>query len=137
MSPPITHSKNNGRMMKKTITLVAVLGAASIFASISLTAHAAGDIDAGKTAVAKYNCATCHGADFNSPIDPTYPKLAGQHHDYLQHALTAYKRGNADGVMNGRSNPIMGPQVAPLSEQDIINIAAYLSSLPGSLVVRK
>jgi cytochrome c553 len=133
MSPPITHSKNNGRMMKKIITLVAVLGAASI----SLAAHAAGDIDAGKAAVAKYNCATCHGADFNSPIDPTYPKLAGQHHDYLQHALTAYKRGNAAGVMNGRSNPIMGAQVAQLSERDIINIAAYLSSLPGSLVVRK
>ncbi|MDB5989357.1 MAG: putative cytochrome c [Herbaspirillum sp.] len=133
MSPPTTHSKNNGRMMKKIITLVAVLGAASI----SFAAHAAGDIEAGKTAVAKYNCATCHGADFNSPIDPTYPKLAGQHHDYLQHALIAYKRGNAAGVMNGRSNPIMGPQVAPLSEQDIINIAAYLSSLPGSLVVSK
>jgi cytochrome c553 len=133
MLPPITHSKNNGRMMKKIMTLVAVLGAASI----SFSAYAAGDIDAGKAAVQKYNCATCHGADFNSPIDPSYPKLAGQHRDYLQHALTAYKRGNAAGVMNGRSNPIMGAQVAPLSEQDIINIATYLSSLPGSLVVRK
>ena len=133
MLPPITHSKNNGRMMKKILTLAAVLGAASI----SFSAYAAGDIEAGKAAVAKYNCATCHGADFNSPIDPTYPKLAGQHRDYLQHALTAYKRGNAEGVMNGRSNPIMGAQVAPLSEQDIINIATYLSSLPGSLVLRK
>ena len=133
MMPPITHSKNNGRMMKKILTLAAVLGAASI----SFSAYAAGDIEAGKAAVAKYNCATCHGADFNSPIDPTYPKLAGQHRDYLQHALTAYKRGNAEGVMNGRSNPIMGAQVAPLSEQDIINIATYLSSLPGSLVLRK
>jgi cytochrome c553 len=133
MLPPITHSKNNGRMMKKIMTLAAVLGAASI----SFSAFAAGDIDAGKTAVQKYNCATCHGADFNSPIDPSYPKLAGQHRDYLQHALTAYKRGTAVGVMNGRSNPIMGAQVAPLSETDIINIATYLSSLPGSLVVRK
>lgn len=133
MLPPITHSKNNGRMMKKLLTLAAVLGAASI----SFSAYAAGNIEAGKAAVAKYNCATCHGADFNSPIDPTYPKLAGQHLDYLQHALTAYKRGNAEGVMNGRSNPIMGAQVAPLSEQDIINIATYLSSLPGSLVLRK
>ena len=133
MLPPITHSKNNGRMMKKLLTLAAVLGAVSI----SFSAYAAGDIEAGKAAVAKYNCATCHGADFNSPIDPTYPKLAGQHRDYLQHALTAYKRGNAEGVMNGRSNPIMGAQVAPLSEQDIVNIATYLSSLPGSLVLRK
>jgi cytochrome c553 len=119
--------------MKKMMTLAAVLGAATL----SFSAHAAGDINAGKAAVQKYNCATCHGADFNSPIDPTYPKLAGQHRDYLQHALIAYKRGNGAGVMNGRSNPIMSAQVAPLSEQDIINIAAYLSSLPGSLVVRK
>jgi cytochrome c553 len=116
--------------MKKIMTLVAVLGA-----SISFGAHAGGDIEAGKAAVKKYNCAACHGADFNSPIDPSYPKLAGQHHDYLQHALTAYKRGGE--AMNGRANPIMGAQVAPLSEQDIVNIAAYLDSLPGSLVVRK
>ena len=117
--------------MKKMMTLAAVLGAASI----SFGAHAAGNIDAGKTAAQKYNCAACHGADFNSPIDPSYPKLAGQHRDYLQHALTAYKRGNE--AMNGRGNAIMGAQVAPLSQQDIINIAAYLHSLPGSLVVHK
>ena len=133
MLPPITHSRNNGRMMKKIMTLAAVLGAASI----SFSAYAAGDIAAGKAVVEKYNCASCHGANFNSPVDPSYPKLAGQHRDYLQHALTAYKRGNTPGVMNGRSNPIMASQVAPLSEQDIVNVAAYLSSLPGSLVVRK
>jgi cytochrome c553 len=118
-------------MMKKIMTLAAVLGAASI----SFGAHAAGDIDAGKAAVQKYNCAACHGADFNSPIDPSYPKLAGQHSDYLQHALTAYKRG--EGEMNRRGNAIMGAQVVPLSHQDIVNIAAYLSSLPGSLVSRR
>lgn len=116
--------------MRKIKTLVA-LGAASL----CMTAFAAGNIDAGKAAVQKYNCATCHGADFNSPIDPSYPKLAGQHRDYLQHALTAYKRGNT--AMNGRVNAIMGAQVAQLSEQDIQNIAAYLHSLPGSLVLRK
>jgi cytochrome c553 len=49
--------------------------------------------------------------------------------------LTAYRRG-ADGP-NGRSNAIMGAQVKPLSSQDIKNIAAYLHSLPGSLVVQK
>lgn len=117
--------------MKKMMTLVAVLGAASM----SLAAHAAGNVDAGKAAVQKYNCAVCHGADFNSPIDGSYPKLAGQHRDYLQHALTAYKR--SPEMMNSRSNAIMGAQVAPLSQQDIQNIAAYLHSLPGSLVLRK
>eukprot|EP01030_Chromulinospumella_sphaerica_P007980 gene7980-7808_t len=79
-------------------------------------------------------CFACHGKDFNSPIDPTYPKLAGQHKDYLEHALTAYKRGDA---ANGRNNAIMGGQVKALSDQDIRDIAAYLHSLPGSLVSRR
>jgi cytochrome c553 len=103
--------------------------------ALSLHAHAAGDPVAGKAASEKYNCAACHGKDFNSPIDPGYPKLAGQHRDYLEHALVAYQRG-ADGP-NGRGNAIMGAQAKPLSREDISNIAAYLSSLRGSLVVEK
>lgn len=107
-----------------------------VFASvISLGAQAAGDIEAGKAASQKYNCFTCHGQDYNTPIDPSYPKLAGQHKDYLEHALIAYQRG-AKGP-NSRSNAIMEGQVKQLSKQDVQNIAAYLSSLPGSLVVRK
>lgn len=102
---------------------------------VSFSAMAAGNIDAGKAAAEKYNCAACHGKDFNTPIDPSYPKLAGQHQDYLEEALTAYRRG-ADGP-NGRGNAIMGAQVKPLSSQDMKNIAAYLHSLPGSLVVQK
>ncbi len=103
-------------------------------ASLSLSAHAAGDVAAGKAATEKYNCAACHGKDYNTPIDPGYPKLAGQHRDYLTHALVAYQRG-ADGA-NGRGNAIMAAQVKPLSHQDIQNIAAYLNSLPGTLIVR-
>ena len=113
--------------MKKLFALAAPLLAVSLSAS-------AGDVEAGKAAVAKFNCASCHGADFNSPIDPTYPKLAGQHQDYLAHALTAYRRGTGS---NSRSNPIMGPLAKQLSDADIQNIAAYLHSLPGSLVIRK
>jgi cytochrome c553 len=99
--------------------------------AVSFSALAGGNIDNGKALADKYSCAACHGKDFNSPIDPSYPKLAGQHKDYLQHALTAYKRG--DGA-NGRSNAIMTGQVKPLTNQDIADIAAYLHSLPGSLV---
>ena len=62
-------------------------------ASASFAATAGGNINAGKALAEKYSCAACHGKDYNSPIDPSYPKLAGQHKDYLQHALTAYKRG--------------------------------------------
>ncbi len=75
-------------------------------------------------------CAACHGADFNKPIDASYPKLAGQHPDYLSHALTAYKRGSG---ANGRNNAIMAGQVAALSDKDIADIAAYLGSLPSTL----
>jgi cytochrome c553 len=101
---------------------------------VSVSAIAGGNIANGEALAKKYNCAACHGADFKSPIDPSYPKIAGQHAEYLQHALTAYKRG--DGP-NGRNNPIMGGQVKPLSGKDIVDIAAYLHSLPGPLVVHR
>lgn len=114
-----------------------ILTASALLAlsALSLSAHAGGDINAGKAATEKYNCASCHGKDFNTPIDPGYPKLAGQHGDYLAHALVAYQRGG-DGP-NGRGNAIMGAQAKALSHQDILNIAAYLSSLPGTLVVHR
>jgi cytochrome c553 len=115
--------------MKNIFVLVAALAASSV----SLNAVAGGDIEAGRKAAEP--CAACHGKDFNTPIDPTYPKLAGQHQDYLAHALTAYKRG-ADSA-NGRGNAIMGAQAKDLSSKDIQNIAAFLHSLPGSLVVQK
>lgn len=117
--------------MKKIISL-AVL---SLSAVVSVHASADSKIDAGKAAVTKFNCASCHGADFKTPIDPAYPILAGQHKDYLKHALVSYKRGNK--ASNGRSNPIMEPLAKQLSSQDIENIAAYLHSLPTNLVLRK
>ena len=98
-------------------------------------AFAGGDVNEGKALVEKFGCAACHGADFKSPIDPTYPKLAGQHQDYLEHALVAYRRGG--GVANGRVNAIMNGQAKPLTNKDIQNIAAYVSSLPGTLVMQK
>lgn len=117
--------------MKKIIALAVV----SLSAVVSLNASAESQIDAGKAAVTKNNCASCHGADFQTPIDPGYPKLAGQHKDYLKHALVAYKRGNE--ASNGRSNAIMGPLAKQLSGKEIDDIAAYLHSLPTTLVLRK
>jgi cytochrome c553 len=105
---------------------------ALVASTVSFNAFAGGNIEAGK-AVAQKTCAACHGADFNSPIDPTYPKLAGQNEDYLVHALTAYQRGA--GGANGRGNAIMVGMAKPLSKQDIKDVAAYLHSLPGSLVL--
>jgi cytochrome c553 len=108
---------------------------AAAAALLSLNAFAAGNIDAGKAATEKYNCASCHGKDFNTPIDPSYPKLAGQHQDYLERSLIEYQRGG-NGA-NGRANAIMGAQAKPLSRKDIQDISAYLHSLSGSLVLRK
>jgi cytochrome c553 len=117
--------------MKQHFALAIALAASTL----TLNAFAAGDIAAGKAATEKAACFSCHGKDYNTPIDPSYPKLAGQHRDYLEHALIAYQRG-VDGP-NGRGNAIMGGQVKPLSHKDIQDIAAYLHSLPGTLVLRK
>ncbi|RJG05431.1 cytochrome c [Noviherbaspirillum cavernae] len=117
--------------MKKIFACAAVLATSAI----SFSAFAAGNIAAGKAAADKYNCFACHGKDYNTPIDPSYPKLAGQHQDYLERALISYQRGG-DGA-NGRSNAIMGAQVKPLSRQDVQDIAAYLHSLPSVLVLRR
>jgi cytochrome c553 len=114
--------------MKKLILALSVL-------ALSGSAFAAGDAANGAALAKKYNCASCHGADYKSPIDPSYPKLAGQHADYLVHALTAYQRG--DKAMNGRNNAIMAGMAQPLSDKDKADIAAYLQSLPGPLVIRK
>lgn len=102
--------------------------------AVSFGASAGGSVSKGKELADKYSCAACHGKDYNSPIDPSYPKLAGQHKDYLEHALIAYKRGDA---AHGRSNAIMTGQVKPLTNQDIKDLAAYLHSLPGTLAVQR
>jgi cytochrome c553 len=76
-------------------------------------------------------CASCHGANFNKPIDGAYPKLAGQHADYLYVALKAYQTEASPYV--GRSNAIMAGQAKQFKHSEIKAIAQYLSSLPGEL----
>jgi cytochrome c553 len=76
-------------------------------------------------------CASCHGADFGKPIDPAYPKLAGQHADYLNVALRAYATEGNPQV--GRANAIMGAQVKQFKASELKQIADYLGSLPGDL----
>jgi cytochrome c553 len=76
-------------------------------------------------------CASCHGADYNKPIDGAYPKLAGQHADYLYAALRSY---SVEGNRNvGRNNAIMAAQVKQFSRADLKLMAQYLASLPGEL----
>ncbi len=76
-------------------------------------------------------CASCHGANYNKPIDAAYPKLAGQHGDYLTVALRSYATEGNPQV--GRSNPIMGAQVKQFKAAELKQIADYLSTLPGDV----
>jgi cytochrome c553 len=76
-------------------------------------------------------CVSCHGANYSKPIDGAYPKLAGQHADYLYVALKAYQTAGNPNV--GRSNAIMVAQAKPFSHAELKAMANYLASLPGEL----
>jgi cbb3-type cytochrome c oxidase subunit III len=92
---------------------------AATFALLGSTAAlAAGDATAGQQKSAA--CAACHGADGNS-ANGEWPKLAGQNTVYLVKQLQDFKAGR-------RANPIMSGMAAPLSDQDMEDIAAYFSA---------
>ncbi len=88
---------------------------------VAVAANAA----AGKEKV-KAVCAACHGQDGNS-ASAEFPKLAGQHEDYIVKSLKAYRSGE-------RNAPVMMPMAKALTEEDIENVAAYFAS-QQSLVV--
>jgi cytochrome c553 len=79
----------------------------------------------------KGNCASCHGANFTTPIDPTYPKLAGQHGDYLYIALREYQTDK--NALVGRNNAIMMGMARPFTPAEAKVLAAYFASLPTEL----
>ncbi|WP_157270931.1 c-type cytochrome [Azohydromonas aeria] len=76
-------------------------------------------------------CVSCHGANFSKPIDPSYPKIAGQYADYLFASLKAYRTENNASV--GRANPIMGGIVRQFSNAELKAMADYIGALPGEL----
>lgn len=79
---------------------------------------AAADIAAGKRRAEV--CFACHGANGVSTI-PGTPHLAGQQRNYLEKALHAYREGTT------RQDPTMTAMAKPLSDADIVNIAAYFN----------
>ena len=101
-------------MKKAVLILLATFIAFPVYAS-------SGNPEAGKAK--STTCAACHGADGNSTT-ALFPKLAGQHKDYLFHSLKAYKSGK-------RKNPIMAGQVQNLSLADMADLAAYFSKQKG------
>ena len=87
----------------------------------------AADLAAGK-AKATEICLACHGDGGNSTA-ADFPKLGGQHPDYLAKALRDYKSGQ-------RKNPIMAGFASALSKQDIENLAAYYGAQPATVSIK-
>lgn len=79
----------------------------------------------------KANCTSCHGQDFNTPVSPSYPKIAGQHSDYLYHALKAYQIDGNPQV--GRKNAIMAGMARQFTHAELKELANYIGSQSGSL----
>ena len=96
-----------------------------MLAGVSGTAAAVtGDVEAGRAQAAA--CGACHGQDGATPLDPSYPALAGQNARYLQHQLTLVQSGE-------RAIPLMAGQLDGKSEQDLADLAAYYASLPAKI----
>jgi cytochrome c553 len=92
-------------------------------ALVCSSAFAEGNAEAGK--IKAYTCYGCHGILNYNNAYPTYhvPKLGGQHPEYIIAALQAYKKGE-------RKHPTMTAQASSLSDQDMADIAAYISKAP-------
>ena len=90
--------------------------------AVATPAVATGDASRGKGLV--YTCKGCHGLTGYKNAYPSYhvPMIGGQSETYLRNALTEYRTGK-------RKHPTMQAQAESFSEQDIADIAAYLSSL--------
>ena len=81
--------------------------------------------------LAKGGCVACHGVNYSTPLDPSYPKIAGQHADYLYFALKAYTvEGNP---LVGRGNAIMGGVAKQYTLAELRAMAKYLGGLDGDL----
>lgn len=96
-----------------------------ILAAVAITALLAtgnsvaeGNVEAGKTK--SVVCGACHGADGNSG-NKEWPSLAGQGAGYIAKQLSDFKT-------KARTNATMEPLVENLSEQDMLDLAAYFSS---------
>ncbi|WP_284616593.1 c-type cytochrome [Aquabacterium humicola] len=85
-------------------------------------------------------CVACHGDNFSKPIDPTYPRLAGQHADYLYAALKAYATDGNPHI--GRANAVMrgqlvaeadGKKKLTFTHAEMKEVSKWIASLPGDL----
>jgi len=106
------------------VAFAALVGAGLAEAAEAPAAFKPGDATAGQTKAA--TCGACHGLDGN-PASSQYPKLAGQHEDYIARQIDLIKSGK-------RANAVMMGFIANMSAQDMHDVGAYFaakSSLPG------
>ncbi|MFC3032967.1 c-type cytochrome [Pseudoalteromonas fenneropenaei] len=108
-------------MKKLALTLTMLLGALSASNAVAFD----GNAEAGKAKSA--TCAACHGPDGNAPV-AIYPKLAGQHADYIYKQLQELKLGMTSGGKQGRMDPVMSGMAMALSEQDMKDLAAFYAT---------
>lgn len=115
MTPDMIRSPNRYPLLAGCLALLAA------FAAQAQT-PATGSAENGKQLT--YTCQGCHGVTGYKNAYPTFsvPKITGQSAEYLENALTEYRKGT-------RKHPTMQAQAQSFSEQDIKDIAAYLSSL--------
>lgn len=106
-----------------TALLIALIALATLIALIAPQAHAA-DIEAGKKKAE--SCVSCHGPNGNSPSG-LFPTLAGQTARYINLQLKDFKEGR-------RKDPVMSPMAAPLSSEDMQDLAVYFAAqMPTAL----
>jgi cytochrome c553 len=107
------------KTVSAAIILAGGMTSTALVASETAPPAAAGNASAGE-AKAGTICMACHGPQGNS-IVPAWPKVAGQHPDYIYKQLMDFKAGN-------RENAQMSPMAAPLTEQEMLDLAAYYAA---------
>lgn len=115
-----THTTMNAQA--RSLTDQDIEDVSAYFATLGTETVLAGGTQ-GASFEAAATCAACHGQNGIS-MSPMWPTLAGQHEDYLVHALKQYRDG-------GRKNPVMMPLAAALTDTDIKLLAEYFSDLEG------
>lgn len=111
--------------MMRPLQLAACLALAALpFAALSQDPAAPAEGSAEEGRMLAYTCMGCHGIPEYRNAYPAYrvPRIGGQSREYLTNALTEYRRGT-------RQHPTMEAQARSFSDQDIADLAAFLSSL--------
>lgn len=116
--PQLRTFKSGAGLWSGLLALSAVLLLTLPISGQAAETAATGSAEAGQAKAA--SCAACHGMDGNS-VNPEWPSLAGQHASYLAKALQSFKSGE-------RKNVLMSAMAMPLTDQDMLDLAAYFST---------